>query len=561
MKILIVDDKEENLYMLESLLKGSGYEVVLARNGVEALEELKRDSFGLIISDILMLKMDGFQLCKECKSNDAFKKIPLIFYTATYTGKKDEEFALSLGAARYMVKPIEPESLIEIVKSTLTSHKNGLLTSSDISIKLNEGDYLKEYSARLSSKLEQEVAKLELTNRTLRASEAEREKFLHEMGERMKELRCMHEIATSIRKRDTLEQLFKEAVALIPPGWQYPEFTRAKIVFDGEEYYSEPFDKTKWKQVGDLIVDGDKRGVVEVYYLERFPELEEGPFLKEERKLIDWIARTLSETIEHKRSSQAVRKLSLAVEQSPSSVVITDTEGIIEYVNPKFMQLTGYTAEEVIGQNPRILKSGETPQEEYKKLWETITSGHEWHGEFHNVKKNGELYWLLASISPIKDDNGVITHFLSVREDITERKRVELELAKEHKLLEEANKELKKSFEQETQLRETLVKAEKLASLGEMAAKIAHEINNPLTVIKGQAEIQLMKVEDQEFRKTLKLILDKSTEVAELTRRYMDLGKPHEIKVNPILFSNVVTTTYHSLNCLGLLKSIKMLEY
>jgi PAS domain S-box-containing protein len=123
-----------------------------------------------------------------------------------------------------------------------------------------------------------------------------------------------------------------------------------------------------------------------------------------------------------------LRKLSRAVEQSPSIITIADSEGNIEYVNPKFTQVTGYAFEEVIGKNPRILKSGETPPEEYKRLWEAITSGREWRGEFHNKKKNGELYWASASISPIRDREGLITHFLGVEEDITERKRAEEEI-------------------------------------------------------------------------------------------------------------------------------------
>jgi diguanylate cyclase (GGDEF)-like protein/PAS domain S-box-containing protein len=123
------------------------------------------------------------------------------------------------------------------------------------------------------------------------------------------------------------------------------------------------------------------------------------------------------------------RKLSQAVEHSPNTVVITDIQGNIEYVNPKFTQLTGYTREEVIGQNPRILKSEKTPPEEYKRLWDTITSGGEWRGEFYNKKKNGEFYWERALISPIRNAEGVITHFLAVKEDITERKNFEAQLA------------------------------------------------------------------------------------------------------------------------------------
>lgn len=130
----------------------------------------------------------------------------------------------------------------------------------------------------------------------------------------------------------------------------------------------------------------------------------------------------------YKQSETRFRQLYQAVEQSANTVVVTDTRGYIEYVNPKFTKTTGYSREEAIGQHTRILKSGETSSEAYRQLWETITAGKEWQGEFHNRRKNGELYWEHASISPIKDENGVITHFLAVKEDITARKQIEAAL-------------------------------------------------------------------------------------------------------------------------------------
>ncbi|MDE1890833.1 MAG: diguanylate cyclase [Planctomycetota bacterium] len=128
---------------------------------------------------------------------------------------------------------------------------------------------------------------------------------------------------------------------------------------------------------------------------------------------------------ERKNMEEQLRELSCAVEQSPSVVVITDTDGVIQYVNPKFVQLTGYTPEEAIGKTPRILKSGKTPPDEYERLWNTITSGNAWQGELLNRKKNGEFYWENTRIAPIKDSTGVITHFVAVKEDVTERKRLE----------------------------------------------------------------------------------------------------------------------------------------
>lgn len=136
----------------------------------------------------------------------------------------------------------------------------------------------------------------------------------------------------------------------------------------------------------------------------------------------------LRDTTERRRAEENLRKLSRAVEQSPVSVVITNVDGIIEYVNPKFIELTGYTAKDVMGQRPSILKSGLTSDATYKQLWTTITSGHDWRGEFRNRKKNGELFWEYASISPIRDLNGNISHFLAVKEDITIRKMYEEQL-------------------------------------------------------------------------------------------------------------------------------------
>jgi len=130
-----------------------------------------------------------------------------------------------------------------------------------------------------------------------------------------------------------------------------------------------------------------------------------------------------SDISQSKRAENQLRKLSQAVEQSPATVIITNPDGDIEYVNPKFIEATGYTWEEVIGQNPRILKSGEQTKAFYKEMWDMITSGNEWRGEIHNKKKSGELYWESALISPIKDEKGEIVHYLAVKEDITERKK------------------------------------------------------------------------------------------------------------------------------------------
>jgi PAS domain S-box-containing protein len=166
-KVLIVDDKEENLYMLETLLKGSGYEVILAVNGAEALERLRTQGFDMIISDVLMPVMDGFQLCREVKGDDDLKDIPFVFYTATYTDKKDEEFALKLGADKYILKPTEPDEFIRIIEGVIRDVREGKITPKKPALE-EEEEVFKLYSERLVKKLEKMMLKLEESERKYR---------------------------------------------------------------------------------------------------------------------------------------------------------------------------------------------------------------------------------------------------------------------------------------------------------------------------------------------------------------------------------------------------------
>lgn len=136
-------------------------------------------------------------------------------------------------------------------------------------------------------------------------------------------------------------------------------------------------------------------------------------------------AQLLQEIAERKRAEVQLRQLSRLVEQAPLAIAITDLTGAIEYVNPNFLASTGYTFEEVIGQNPRVLKSGLTPPETYQVMWETLTRGEVWRGEFSNKKKNGEFFDELAVVAPVTDERGKVTHFVALKQDITSRKRAE----------------------------------------------------------------------------------------------------------------------------------------
>ena len=216
---------------------------------------------------------------------------------------------------------------------------------------------------------------------------------------------------------------------------------------------------------------------------------------------------------ERKRAEEELRKLSMAVSQSPAAVIITDVQGNIEYVNPRFIENSGYTLDEVRGQNPRLLKSGETSQAEYEKLWKTITSGGEWRGEFHNKRKDGSLFWERAFISPIREASGTITHFLGIKEDITEQMNLE----------------------------EQFRQAQKMEAIGRLAGGVAHDFNNILQAIVGYSGLLLDHLPEQdkthEFADEIAKGADRA---AALTRQLLAFSRRQVLQMEDLDLNEVI---------------------
>ena len=234
---------------------------------------------------------------------------------------------------------------------------------------------------------------------------------------------------------------------------------------------------------------GDERLAVEIMKLGAFDYLIKDPGLMD--RLPHAMERIFHEIeIERnlKEAQQYLRKLSLVVEQSPVSVVITDLDGVIEYVNRKCAQITGYAPEELIGENPRILQSGEHPPSFYQELWRTLGTQQEWRGQFHNRKKNGESYWESALISPIVDDQGKKIGYLGIKEDITDRKKAQEELVAAKEKAEES----------------VLLKSAFLRNF-------SHEIRTPLNAIVGFSELLSDPALPPESRKEFsEIVIEKS---------------------------------------------------
>jgi PAS domain S-box-containing protein len=223
---------------------------------------------------------------------------------------------------------------------------------------------------------------------------------------------------------------------------------------------------------------------------------------------------------ERKQMEEKLRKLSRAVEQSPVSIVITDTDGTIEYANPKACETAGYSPDELIGQNPRVLQSGDTPENHYSVLWETISSGREWHGIFHNRKKSGELYWESSTIAPIYDGMGKITHYVAVKEDITSRRQIESQIRDIN-----ANLELK-IRERTADYSKAMEEAEQANRIkSDFLANMSHEIRTPMNAILGYSELLGSLVSDQTQKDYLNSIKSSGRTLLTLINDILDLSK------------------------------------
>ena len=245
----------------------------------------------------------------------------------------------------------------------------------------------------------------------------------------------------------------------------------------------------------------------------------------QERELLEFISTQVAATIFKKQADEEIKRLYQSIQQSPVSVVISDTDEKVIYVNQKFIDVTGYPREEAIGSTPELIKSGKTPEKTYENLRMTLSSGKEFQGEFLNRKKNGELFWEQVSVSPVKNDKDEITHYIAVKEDITRRKKMEQELVKAKEKAEESDR-LKTAF----------------------LANMSHEIRTPMNAIIGFTEMlneeKYLKEERDKFsnliiengRKLLNII-DDIIDIAKIEAGQLNIASAR-CSANKILFDN-----------------------
>lgn len=617
--ILIVDDKPSNLNALRMLLSQVDAEVLEAQSGNDALGLLVEHEIALLLLDVDMPEMDGYEVARMAKTLDKTKDIPIIFITAAYHDDFHRLKSYEFGAIDYIEKPIVDTILRAKVTLFLglyvahqkTRHANSLL--------------LREIEKRISV----EKALLEGNNERKRAEKALRiseERFrslvestsdwvweldtqgnftyaspqvkeilgydpeeivgrltgfdlmsLEDAGKRRMEYqKC---VATAVPFKGVVNKnLHKDGreVILESSGRPYYDNTGKLLGYRGidrditerkqmESRLSESEDQhgtlvanvpgvvfrcaldTDWTMnfisegikalsgypAADFIdnrirsfasiIDPDDRHGVEMTILASIKErrpyeieyritdaaghvhwvFEKGQGVHYRGGQPEWLEGVILDNTRRKHAEEETMKFRRAVEQSPASVIITDLKGNIHYVNPRFCQISGYSVEEVLGQNPRLLKSGHTSAEEYQRLWGRITRGEVWQGELLNVRKDGSYYWELATISGVQTEPGQgITHFIGIKEEITERKKAEKALNEARLRAEQASRE-KSNF----------------------LSTMSHEIRTPMNAILGLADQLADMPLGTQARQYLEIVRRNGNNLLALINDILDVSK------------------------------------
>ncbi len=524
--ILVVEDSPTQAEQLRLLLEAEGYDVRHAANGRRALEQIATGPPDLIVSDIAMPEMDGYELCRSLKKSPETRKIPFVLFTER-NGPRDIIEGLLQGADNFILKSSPDEYLLQRVRRIVEQLEHRDHGESTIEILVRVDDREIPISANKQQIFELLISSVEETSRVqeeLRETQRLLQEHASELERRVEE-RTRELSAAEGKYRRLVENAYEGILAQDAEG--RITFVNARMatilgLAPGEILGRDMEAFVVEQEVADhrLRMKARREGRTEVY--ERGLRHRDGrtvwtlvsgvPELDGEGRVRGSFG-MFSDVTERKQAELELRKVMEALQQASAAIVITDRDGNIEYVNRAFTTFTGYTPEEVHGKNPRLLKSGRTAPETYRELWATITAGETWQGELCNKKKSGELYWERAVISPVRDANGEITHFIASKLDVTHSRELE----------------------------QRLVQAQKMEAVGQLAGGVAHDFNNTLGVITGHGELLARQIGEQDpGRARLEEILKAAQRAAELTRHLLAFSRKQVLEPQILDLNTVV---------------------
>ena len=428
-KILIADDNAQNLYLLETVLKSRGHEVIRARNGIEAIELALKSPPDIIVTDILMPGMDGFELCRRWRAHELLNQIPFVFYTATYTDLKDEQFALSLGADRFMIKPQQPEVLIQVVEEVLAKPRKTRQASRKKSPE-NETKVLQKYNEVLFRKLEKKVKQLE------------------EVIE--KQQKAETELRESEQKYRTLITQSPDGIFVVNLQGNFLAVNR--IMYESLKYSEgELLSMSIWDIVPEQYVDQHKKRMVDIVtgkapneaaeYMVRGKdgelycvEILSAPYYEGE-KLVGFqgIARDITGRKQAEKAlMESEAQYRLLAEHTTDTVWLMDMNLKTTYQSPSAEKLRGYTPREILDLPLEKHLAPESLKLAFEVLAEEIpkVKTDPDYNPIHTLDlelycKDGTTVWAESKFSVIRDPGGKAVSILAEARDITDRRRAE----------------------------------------------------------------------------------------------------------------------------------------
>ena len=401
MNLLIVDDHPTNLKLLRAQLEFEGHAVFEAHDGVDALALLERQPVDAVISDILMPRMDGYRLCHEIRTHARLHDLPVILCTSTYTSPGDEKLVLDVGADKYLKRPISREAIVTALHEVIAQPHAAPRPEA-----LQEIEVLKEYSERMVSKLEEKTTELMATYEELHQVLAHSPAVLYRLkveGQNiiMEILSDNIERLLGVARNDTHFEWWKEnlhpedrkrALTVLAQGLKGDGHSMAYRIRHKDGTY-------RWVEDNNRVVR----------------ETSDQP-----KEMIGvW-----TDITERKQAEEGLR-IAAATFETQEAILTTDPEANILRVNQAFQDITGYSAAEVVGQNPRIMQSGRHDAAFFQAMWSELRDTSKWTGEIWDRRKNGEIYPKLMTITAVRDNNQRVTHYVGVFRDISNRKKSE----------------------------------------------------------------------------------------------------------------------------------------
>jgi PAS domain S-box-containing protein len=506
-RVLIVDDKHENLYLLRALLEGHGWTVDDAHNGAEALTIAHQAPPDLIISDLLMPVMDGYMLLRRWKADEILQNISFVVYTATYTDPKDERLALDLGADAFIIKPVEPEPFMARILDVLAKKVCGKLQPSAPPIG-DEVVLLKEYSEVLINKLEAKVFQLEQINRSLQDETARRQQAEAQL---LQALRDWENIFQATGHPTIIMDLEHGIVAANKKcveitGKSLDQLLNAKCydVFhtNGKRPQDCPMEALL-KSGSTERVEMEMEALGGHYLVSCMPIIDEhGNIMKVIHAATDITERREMEK-ELRKSEDRFRRI---YDDAPVMMHSVDTDLIIRNVNKKWLEILGYNRDEILGKSIESIMTPESKTNLRERIAEFWNVGEVHDIAYEYIKKDGTaLNVLLDAIAWDDPTRGTVSR--SVVRDVTQRRL----------------------------LQKQLLQAQKMEAIGTLAGGIAHDFNNILQVVLGYSDLLLgdKKSEDPGYDE-LRKISRAARSGADLVRQILTFSRKAEVSFRPI---------------------------